>query len=275
MPPNSHPEKPVRTCGYRFGKGVNAMDKRIAFVTGASRGIGRAIALRLAEAGTAVVVHYGANRAAAEEVVGLIEESGGVSFALQADMGSVAEITKLCNTLKEELSRRFGQPLFDILVNNAGIATRVTLEETSEEQFDRLFNVNAKGPFFMVQQALPLLRDNGRIINLSSIVTRVATPRAAAYSMTKGAINTMTLLLAAQLGPRGITVNAVAPGATDTDMNANWLSLPGERESVAQVTALGRVGEALDIARLVAFLASPESGWVTGQCIEASGGMHL
>jgi len=251
------------------------MNKRIAVVTGASRGIGRAIALRLAQAGTTVVVHYGKNREAADEVVGRIERNGGASFAVQADMGSVADITKLCNILKEELARRFGEPRFDILVNNAGIATRVSLEETGEEQFDRLFSVNVKGPFFMVQQALPLLRDNGRIINLSSIVTRLATPRVAAYSMTKGAINTMTLLLAAQLGPRGITVNAVAPGATDTDMNANWLSIPGERESVAGVTALGRVGAPLDIARVVNFLASPDSGWVTGQCIEVSGGMHL
>ena len=251
------------------------MKKRIAVVTGASRGIGRAIALRLAQAGTTVVVHYGTNREAADEVVGRIERNGGVSFAVQADMGSVADITRLCNTLKEELARRFGEPFFDILVNNAGIATRVTLEETSEEQFERLFSVNVKGPFFMVQRVLPLLRDGGRIINLSSVVTRLANPGLAAYSMTKGAINTMTLLLAAQLGPRGITVNAVAPGATDTDMNANWLSTPGERESVAGVTALGRVGEPDDIARVVNFLASPESGWVTGQCIEASGGMHL
>jgi len=254
---------------------MNRMNKRIAVVTGASRGIGRAIALRLAQAGTAVVVHYGTNREAADEVAGRIERNGGASFAVQADMGSVADITKLCSILKEELARRFGEPRFDILVNNAGIVTRVTLEETSEEQFERLFNVNVKGPFFMVQQALPLLRDNGRIINLSSIVTRLATPRAAAYAMTKGAINTMTLLLASQLGPRGITVNAVAPGATDTDMNADWLRSPEARKSVAGATALGRVGGPLDIAGLVAFLASPESGWVTGQCIEASGGMHL
>jgi 3-oxoacyl-[acyl-carrier protein] reductase len=254
---------------------MKGMNKRIAVVTGGSRGIGRAIALRLAEAGSAVVVHYGTNRAAADEVVGRIEGNGGIAFAVQADMGSVADITRLCNTLREELARRFGESAFDILVNNAGIATRATLEATSEEQFDRLFNVNAKGPFFMVQQALPLLRDGGRIINISSIVTRLATTNVAAYSMTKGAINTMTLLLASHLGPRGITVNAVAPGATDTDMNANWLSSAESRQSVADVTALGRVGEPFDIARVVAFLASPESGWVTGQCIETSGGMHL
>lgn len=251
------------------------MNKRIAVVTGASRGIGRAIALRLAQAGNGVVVHYGFNREAADEVVGRIERNGGVAFALQADMGSVSDITRLCSMLKEELMRKFGEPRFDILVNNAGIVTRVTLDETSEEQFDRLFDVNVKGPFFMVQRTLPLLRDKGRIINISSIVTRIATPRAAVYSMTKGAINTMTLLLASQLGLRGITVNTVAPGATDTDMNASWLNSPESRKSVAGVTALGRVGGPLDIAGVVAFLASPDSGWVTGQCIEASGGMHL
>jgi len=254
---------------------MNVMNKRIAVVTGASRGIGRAVALRLAQAGTTVVVHYGTNREAADEVVGRIERNGGASFAVQADMGSVADITRLCNTLKEELARRYGEPRFDILINNAGIAMRVPLEETSEEQFDRVFDINVKGPFFMVQRALPLLRDGGRIINISSVVTRLASPGAAAYSMTKGAINTMTLLLAAQLGPRGITVNAVAPGATDTDMNASWLRSPEGRESVTSTTALGRVGEPLDIARVITFLASPDSGWVTGQCIEASGGVRL
>lgn len=251
------------------------MNKRIALVTGASRGIGRAIALRLAQAGNIVAVHYGTNRDAANEVVARIERNGGASFALQADVGNVADINRLYDTFKGELSRRFGEARFDILVNNAGIVTRVPLEETSEKQFDQIISVNVKGPFFMVQRALPLLRDGGRIINISSVVTRLATPRAAVYSMTKGAINTMTLLLAAQLGPRGITVNAVAPGATDTDMNASWLRSQEGRESVISTTALGRVGEPADIAGVVAFFASPDSGWVTGQCIEASGGMQL
>ncbi len=251
------------------------MNKRIALVTGASRGIGRAIALRLAQAGNAVVVHYGNNRESAAEVVAKIERNGGVAFAVQADVGSVADINRLYGTLKEELSRRFGEARFDILVNNAGIVVRTPLEETGEEQFDRIFSVNVKGPFFMIQRALPLLRDGGRIINISSVVTRLANPGVAAYSMTKGAINTMTLALAAQLGARGITVNAVAPGATDTDMNANWLRLPERRESVASTTALGRVGEPADIAGVVAFLASQDGGWVTGQCIEASGGIQL
>lgn len=251
------------------------MKQKIALVTGASRGIGRAVAIRLAEAGNVVIVHYGTNREKAAEVVDRIVKGGGVSFAVQGDVGRVADIAGLYDMVRKELGQRFGAPGFDILVNNAGIGTRGAVEETGEEKFDRLFAVNVKGPFFMVQGALPLLRDNGRIINISSVVTRLASPGLAAYSMTKGALNTMTRLLAAQLGPRGITVNAVAPGATDTDMNANWLKTPGARESIASGTALGRVGEPSDIAAVVAFLASADAGWVTGQCIEASGGMQL
>lgn len=251
------------------------MNGRIALVTGASRGIGRAIAFRLAQAGSPVVIHYRVNREAAGEVVGRIERNGGTAFAVQADLGKLDDIAALCNRLREELAQRFGEPRFDILVNNAGMVTRAPIEETTEEQFDRIFDVNVKGQFFLTQRALPLLRDGGRIINVSSVVTRLANPGVAAYSMTKGALNTMTLILAAQLGPRRITVNAVAPGATDTDMNAAWLRTPEAREGVANTTALGRVGEPPDIAGAVAFLASPDAEWVTGQVIEASGGMRL
>ncbi len=251
------------------------MNGKIALVTGASRGIGRSVALRLAKNGASVVVHYGTNRDAADEVVAVIGQSGGTAFALQADVGSVAGIIGFYEALDRELVRRFGEARFDILVNNAGIAPRGRIEETTEEMFDRVFAVNVKGPFFMTQQALPRLRDGGRIINLCSIVVRIAVPEVAAYSPTKGAVEVLTRLLAAQLGPRGITVNAVAPGATDTDMNANWLRNPEGRQSVISSTTLGRVGEPADIAAVVAFLASGDSGWVTGQCIEASGGAHL
>lgn len=251
------------------------MKAKVALVTGASRGIGRAVALRLARDGALVAVHYGSNRAAAEEVVAEIERSGGSAFALSADMASVADIEALYKALDAELARRTGETGFDILVNNAGIAPRGTIEETSQHTFDLLFSVNVRGPFFMIQNALPRLRDGGRIINISSCVTRLAFPEIAAYSATKGAINVLTLLLAAQLGARGITVNAVAPGPTDTDMSASWLGTPEGRASVIQTTALGRVGTPEDIAAAVAMLVSPESGWVTGQCIEASGGIRL
>lgn len=251
------------------------MKAKVALVTGASRGIGRAVALRLARDGALVAVHYGSNRAAAEEVVAEIERSGGSAFALSADMASVADIEALYKALDAELARRTGETGFDILVNNAGIAPRGTIEETSQKTFDLLFSVNVRGPFFMIQNALPRLRDGGRIINISSCVTRLAFPEIAAYSATKGAINVLTLLLAAQLGARGITVNAVAPGPTDTDMSASWLGTPEGRASVIQTTALGRVGTPEDIAAAVAMLVSPESGWVTGQCIEASGGIRL
>lgn len=251
------------------------MKAKIALVTGASRGIGRAIALRLARDGIMVAVHYGSNRAAAEEVVAEIERSGGSAFALGADMARVADIEALYKALDAELAGRTGESGFDILVNNAGIAPRGTVEETSQQTFDLLFSVNVRGPFFMIQNALPRLRDGGRIINISSCVTRLAFPEIAAYSATKGAINVLTLLLATQLGARGITVNAVAPGPTDTDMNASWLRTPEGHASVVQTTALGRVGKPDDIAAAVAMLASPDSGWITGQCIEASGGIRL
>ena len=251
------------------------MKTKIALVTGASRGIGRAVALRLARDGAMVAVHYGSNRTGAEEVVAEIERAGGSAFALGADMARVADIEALYKALDAELVRRTGEAGFDILVNNAGIAPRGTIEGTSQQTFDLLFSVNVRGPFFMIQNALPRLRDGGRIINISSCVTRLAFPEIAAYSATKGAINTLTYLLAAQLGARGITVNAVAPGPTDTDMSAGWLGTPEGRASVVQTTALGRVGNPEDIAAAVAMLVSPDSGWVTGQCIEASGGIRL
>lgn len=251
------------------------MKGKIALVTGSSRGIGRAVALRLAAQGVTVAVHCGFRREAAEEVAAEITKSGGESFILQADVGRIEEIDALYDDLDVELMRLTGEAKFDILVNAAGIAPRGTIETTIEEDFDRAFAVNVKGTFFMIQKGLPRLRDGGRIVNFSSCVARLASPRTAAYAPTKGAVNVLTLLLAAQLGKRGITVNAVAPGPTDTDMPASWLRTPEGRRMVIETSALGRVGEPEDIAGVVAFLASPDSGWVTGQIIEASGGYKI
>jgi 3-oxoacyl-[acyl-carrier protein] reductase len=251
------------------------MNQRVALVTGASRGIGRAIALSLAKDGIMVAVHYNKQRSAAEEVVFEIGRSGGAAFALQADIAEVASITALYTSFDAELKKRTGEAKFDILVNNAAIGEAGTIESTSVELFDQLFAVNARGPFFMIQNALPRLRDFGRIINISSCVTRLAFPDVAAYSATKGAINVLTVLLASQLGERGITVNAVAPGATETDMNTRWLNNAEERRKVKNKTAMGRVGKPQDIAGLVSYLASQNSAWVTGQYIEASGGIGL
>lgn len=247
----------------------------VALVTGASRGIGRAIALRLAKDGAKVAVHYGRNQNAANEVVQSITSNGGTAFLVQAELDTLKGVYALYDALDAALIEKTGTSQFDILVNNAGIYPSATIENTTEEMFDQMFAVNVKAPFFLVQQALPRLRDSGRIINLSSAVTRVAAPNIAAYSLTKGAINTLTLILAAQLGSREITVNSVAPSATDTDTNASWLRQPESQQSIASMTALGRVGQAEDIADVVAFVASPDSHWMTGQYIEASGGFHL
>ncbi|XOK61111.1 SDR family oxidoreductase [Paenibacillus elgii] len=254
---------------------MKRLEGKIALVTGGSRGIGKGIALRLAQEGALVIVHYGNRRVAAEEVVRAIGEHGGQALAIGANLETVAGATDLVQSMKEALFRLTGQNRIDILVNNAGIGTSKTLEETTEEEFDAIFAVNVKAPFFLVQQTLQLLRDGGRVINISSGVTRIAYPHIMAYNLTKGAINTFTLHLAKLLGPRGITVNAVLPGIVDTDVNAEWLHTPEGQQHAAEMSALGRIGEASDIADIVAFLSSSDGRWITGQMVDATGGSHL
>lgn len=254
---------------------MNRLKGKVALVTGGSRGIGRGIALRLAEEGALVAVHYGSRFAAAEEVVNTIEANGGQAFAVGANLNSIAGVEELIQSLDQELSRRASSNQFDILVNNAGIGTSKTFEETTEDSFDELFAVNVKAPFFLVQRSLSRLRDQGRIINISSGVTRIAYPHIMAYNLTKGAINTFTLHLAKLLGPREITVNAVLPGIVDTDVNASWLHTPEGQQHAVEMSALGRIGEPSDIADIVAFLASSDGRWVTAQLLDATGGSHL
>ncbi|MET9625856.1 SDR family oxidoreductase [Lentzea sp. NPDC006480] len=241
---------------------------RTALVTGASRGIGRAIAMRLAGDGAVVAVHYGGNETAAAQTVAEIKAAGGEAFAVRARLGTPDGV----DALFAELT---GGPL-DILVNNAGGGGRGgTIEQTTTEQFDDLFAVNVAAPFFILQRALPLLRDGGRIINISSCAPRVAAPQQVAYAMTKGAVDVLSKTLAVQLGPRGITVNSVAPGATDTDGTAYLRDHPEIRAGISAITALGRVGRPSDIADVVAFLASDDARWITGTVIDASGGTFL
>ncbi|QWU16186.1 NAD(P)-dependent dehydrogenase, short-chain alcohol dehydrogenase family [Paenibacillus sophorae] len=254
---------------------MKRLEGKIALVTGGSRGIGRGIALRLAEDGALVAVHYGNRRDAADDVVRIIEEQGGQAIAIGAGLETVAGAKQLIQSLEEALLHHTGEARFDILVNNAGIGTSKSFEETTEEAFDEVFAVNVKAPFFLVQQALPLLRNDGRIINISSGVTRIAYPHIMAYNLTKGAINTFTLHLAQLLGPRGITVNAVLPGIVDTDVNASWLHTPEGQQHASEMSALDRVGQPSDIADIVAFLSSSDSRWVTGQMVDATGGSHL
>jgi NAD(P)-dependent dehydrogenase (short-subunit alcohol dehydrogenase family) len=205
----------------------------------------------------------------------MIEAAGGTSFAIGANLDSLDGVGRFLEELDEVLTLRLGTNHFDILVNNAGIGTSSPFEETNEEELDRLMAVNVKAPFFLVQQSLGRLRNGGRIINISSGVTRIAFPHIMAYNLTKGALNTFTLHLAQLLGPRGITVNAVMPGIVDTDINASWLHTPEGRQNAEDMSALGRVGEPSDIADIVAFVASPDGRWVTGQMLDATGGSHL
>lgn len=251
------------------------MTKRIALVTGASRGIGAAIAQNLAKDGMTVAVHYGNSKAAALSVVEKITSNGGDAFPIQADIGSVASIRKMYSELDNELIQRTGSAHFDVLVNNAAIAPALLMEETTEAVFDEMFGINVRGLFFTSQLALPRLRDGGRIIHISSAVVRYATPGYMAYAATKGAVENLVLTMAAELGPRRITVNAVAPGITDTEILGDMLTDPASLDMVSSMTALGRPGKPGDIAPVVAFLASSAAAWVTGHSLDASGGMKI
>ena len=250
------------------------LEGKIALVTGASRGIGRAIAERLAADGALVAVHYGQNRAAADEVVSSIAAQGGKAFAVQADLAAKDGVTSLFKALDTELKARTGATRLDILVNNAGIARPGNLADTTEAVFDETFNVNVRSLFFATQEAAKRLNDGGRIVNISSGVVRTPITDYIAYSASKAPLDNLVKALAAELGPRSITVNAVAPGVIETDMTA-FVKDPAAAETVKGKQALKRIGQGEDIADVVGFLASLESRWVTGQVIEASGGSGL
>ncbi|GAB2651635.1 SDR family oxidoreductase [Nocardia goodfellowii] len=247
---------------------------RTALVTGASRGIGRAIAERLARDGVLVAVHFGRNDAAAKEVVAGIEAEGGRAFAVGGDLGGTDFAALLADM--DAGFAGFGAPTgLDILVNNAGMTVMKGVDTMTPTEFDTLFATNVRAPFFLVQGLLDRLRAGGRVVNLSSAVTRLAVPDILAYTMTKGAIDSFTRVLAQALGPRGITVNAVAPGYVLTDMNAWLIDNPdGQREASSNV-ALGRVGRPGDIADIVAYLVGDDARWITGQTLDASGGTAL
>ncbi|NUW39033.1 SDR family oxidoreductase [Nonomuraea rhodomycinica] len=249
---------------------------KVALVTGGSRGIGRAVAERLGRDGAVVAVAYARDTASAEEVVARIRKDGGRAFAIRAELGrhgDAAALWEAFDAAVEEFAPGGG---VDVIVNNAAVATSSDLGGLSEEEFDRVFAVNVRAPFFIVKEGLGRLRDGGRIVNVSSGAARIAMPEIIAYSSTKGALDTFTLNLAKALGPRGITVNSVAPGIVDTDVNASWLrGDPEAWERAASVAALGRVGRPDDIADVVAFLASDDARWVTGRVVDATGGSGL
>ncbi|MCM3301035.1 SDR family oxidoreductase [Streptomyces pseudogriseolus] len=247
---------------------------RTALVTGGSRGIGRAISLRLAREGALVAVHYGHDHAAAERTVKEIEAEGGRAFAVHAELGVPGDAAALWAAFDEGLAAQGAEPGLDILVNNAGITLPRPIAQVTEEDYDRVFAINAKAPFFIVQHALERLRDGGRIINISSVATRVPLPAIVAYTMTKGALDALTLNLAKELGPRGITVNTVAPGFTETEINPT-LANPRIRQMYSDASVFGRLGAPADIADIVSFAAGDDARWMTGHWIDASGGVQL
>ncbi|MEU9989811.1 SDR family oxidoreductase [Streptomyces sp. NPDC048045] len=247
---------------------MGALTGKTALVTGASRGIGRGIAERLGRDGARVAVHYGSNGAAAQETVAAIEAEGGSAFAIGVELGAPGDAERLW----EEFDRHADG--LDILVNNAGIGTSHPFEEIGEEEYDRLFAVNVKAPHFITRLGARRLRDGGRVVNISSGLARAAVmPELMAYAMTKAALDVLTRDLSKVLGPRGITVNSVAPGIVDTDVNAGWLRTSDEAwRDAAGYSALGRVGTPADIADAVAFLVSQDGRWVTGHWLDATGG---
>ncbi|QES05958.1 SDR family oxidoreductase [Streptomyces venezuelae] len=244
---------------------------KTALVTGGSRGIGRAIALRLAADGARVGVHYASNETAAKETVDAIEAAGGSAFAFRTELGVPGDADALWAAFDEHTGDDHG---LDILVNNAGIAGPGLIQEVEEADYDRVFAVNAKAPFFIIQKGLDRLRDGGRIINISSGVTKVAFPGMTSYAASKGAVEVLTLTLAQTLGSRDITVNAVSPGTIETDIHP-WMADPAAKAHAARFSVFNRVGRPGDVADVVGFLASDDARWVTGQNIDASGGSGL
>jgi len=248
----------------------------IVLITGGSRGLGRSAALAAAKSGIDVVLTYRQQAIEAQAVVAEIEALGQRAVALPLDVGDVASFGAFASQLAQALQSGWQRERFDFLVNNAGMGVHAPFAETTEAQFDALVNVHLKGVFFLTQRLLPLMNDGGRILNLSSGLARFALPGYAAYAAMKGAIEVLSRYLAKELGPRGIAVNVVAPGAIETDFGGGAVRDNAELNAfIAGQTALGRVGVAEDIGPLVAALLQPSTRWVNAQRIEASGGMFL
>ena len=247
----------------------------IALITGVSRGIGKSTALALAERGIDVIGTYVASEGEANDVVQAIRKKGRKAVALRLDLTKTETFDGFVTGVKQQLARVWSRERIDFLVNNGGSGGFSTFAETSEATFDLLVGVHFKGPFFLTQKLLPVLADGGRIVNVSTGVTRYTFPGVSAYAAVKSALETLTRALALELGPRRIAVNAVAPGAILTDFGGGYLREAGFQKVVVAETTLGRVAEPEDEADLIASLLSPDTRWVTGQRIEATGGYRL
>lgn len=250
-------------------------EQQIALVTGSSRGIGKRIAKRLATDGMFVIVHYGGNAAMADEVVAEITQAGGQAIAIGGDVRSVEGIRAMFAAIDEALAGRFGAPRIDVFVNCVGITDGGPIHVIDEAAYDKLFDTNVKGAFFTAQSALERMPDGGRMVFISSISSIRAMPTRPLYSASKAAINGLVMSLAQFLGPRNITVNAVLPGTTMTEMAEKSFQKPGVEDRVKAMIAMNRIGQPEEVADAVAALVSKDGRWITGQCIAVSGGQQL
>lgn len=252
------------------------MPNKIALVTGGSRGLGKNMALSLAQKGNDVIITYRSQKEEAEKVIEEIQQLGQQAVALQLDVANSKTFDSFIESLKSALSETFKADKIDFLINNAGIGTHASFAETTEEQLDTLYSIHFKGAFLLTQKALSILANGGGIINISTGLARFSFPGYAAYASMKGAIETLTKYQAKELGQRGIRVNVVAPGAIETDFGGGTVRDNAQVNAhIASQTALGRVGLPDDIGGVIAFLCSEEARWVNAQRIEISGGMML
>lgn len=252
------------------------MTHRIALVTGGSRGLGKNAALKLAEKGVDIILTWNSQEKDAQDVVREIELKGAKAVALQLNVGDSASFASFTRQVQEQLKQTWQRDTFDYLINNAGIGLNAAFSETTEAQFDQLVNIHLKGPFFLTQHLLPLIKNGGRILNVSSGLARFALPGYAAYAAMKGAMEVLTRYQAKELGARGISVNIIAPGAIETDFGGGRVRDDEQlNQFVASQTALGRTGLPDDIGNAIAALLSDELGWMNAQRVEVSGGMFL
>jgi 3-oxoacyl-[acyl-carrier protein] reductase len=244
---------------------MRLLNNKVAIVTGSSRGIGAQIAITLAEAGASVVVNYSSNQKSADKVVSDIKANGGNAIAIKADISNPGEVKLMFDSAINQLGK------IDILINNAGSILYKTIQDTTDDDFDQIFSVNVKGTFNTLREAASRLENDGRIINFSSSTTRLMLPTYGAYCATKGAVEQLTRVFSKEVGARNITVNSISPGPTNTELFTEGKSAEVINR-LAGMAALGRIGEPIDIARIVLFLVGEEASWVTGQNIGANGG---